>query len=142
MSRITYSFDPDFVGPWVQARSGGTYVPGISTAIGKLVEGELRGGVLYCDFNGANIFMHTAGEGNWVDRKLLWMAFDYPFNQLKVKRVSGVVAASNLQARRFDEHLGFALEATLTDAHPDGDLLLYVMRRDSCRWLQRNKHAL
>jgi RimJ/RimL family protein N-acetyltransferase len=55
--------------------------------------------------------------------------------QLGVKRITGIVAESNLAARKFDEHIGFVLETRLKDAHPQGDLLIYVMTPDQCRWL-------
>lgn len=47
------------------------------------------------------------------------------------------VAASNMRSRKFVEHLGFTLEATLTDACTDGDLILYRMIKNKCRWLTR-----
>ena len=73
---------------------------------------------------------------HWATREFLWMVFHYPFDQLQCKRVSGVVAADNLPARKFNEHLGFTLEATLADAHPQGNLLIYRMMREDCRWLK------
>jgi RimJ/RimL family protein N-acetyltransferase len=43
-------------------------------------------------------------------------------------------------ARRLDEHLGFTHEATLRGAAPDGgDVLLYVMRREDCRFIDKAK---
>lgn len=137
----SFTFDPDIVGPWVTARGGGVYMPGTCSAIGRLDAGELVGGVLYEDYNGANVMAHIAGEGQgWLDREFLWMMFDYPFNQLKVNRITGIVPSSNEAARRFDEHLGFVQEAILKDAHPEGDLIVYRMRRDECRWL-RKRHG-
>jgi RimJ/RimL family protein N-acetyltransferase len=62
--------------------------------------------------------------------------FDYPFNQAKVKRITGLVGEGNIEARKFDEHIGFKLEARLAGAHPTGDLLIYVMRREDCRFLR------
>ena len=53
-----------------------------------------------------------------------------------MKRITGIVASSNEAARKFDEHLGFELEAILLGAHPDGDLLVYKMTADKCRWLK------
>ena len=51
-------------------------------------------------------------------------------------RISGYVNESNEVARRFDEHLGFHEEARLKGAAPDGgDVLLYVMWRDDCRFI-------
>jgi RimJ/RimL family protein N-acetyltransferase len=57
-----------------------------------------------------------------------------------VQRITGLVGEGNAAARRFDEHLGFTLETKLTGAHPTGDLLVYVMWKHDCIWLEKN-HA-
>lgn len=99
--------------------------------------------MLFDNFNGANVNMHVASDGskNWMNREYLWYCFHYPFNQLRVKRITGLVAESNHAARKFDEHIGFELETRLKDAAPDGDLLIYRMTPDTCRWLERKPHG-
>lgn len=122
------------VSHWVGSRMGSTWDGAM--AIGLEQDGELIAGVVYDDFNGANINMHVAATGrNWMTRAYLHFCFWYPFEQLKVKRVTGLVPAVNMAARKFDEHLGFELEARLVKAHPQGDLLVYRMFRSQCRWL-------
>ena len=50
--------------------------------------------------------------------------------------MSGYVDASNTDARRFDEHVGFQEEARLHGAAPDGgDVIIYVMHKKDCRFL-------
>jgi hypothetical protein len=107
--------------------------------IGIEEDGEMLAGVVYDYFNGRNICMHVAAvEGKrWMTREFLWYCFFYPFVQLGCDRVTGLVPESNLDARRFDEHLGFKLETRLQDAHPDGDLLVYKMMKQDCRFLER-----
>lgn len=128
--------DPDVIGPWVCERTGGAYLKGRYSAIGWVADQKLVAGALYENCNGANVFAHIAGDGNWLKRQFLWVIFDYPFNQLKVSRITAPVASTNKKCRRFIEHLGFTHEATLKDAEPDGDLLIYKMTRDECRWLR------
>lgn len=126
----------DYVGPWICARAGGTWVPGRGVTIGLAEGTQLLAGMLYEDCNGANIIMHCAAEGSeWMTREFLWFSFAYPFEQLGVRRVTSPVAATNFKARHFVERLGATLEATLKDAHPTGDLLVYCMRKEDCRWL-------
>lgn len=98
---------------------------------------EIIAGVWFDGFNGANMFIHVAALPGraWLSRKLLSFVFNYAFTQCKVRRLTGLVAATNVAARSFDEHLGFVREACLRDAAPDGDLLVYVMHRSMCRWL-------
>lgn len=127
------------VGPWVAARTGGQWWPG-HTTLGLADGPKLIAGVLYEAFNGASITMSVAAEGrNWLDRRFLWAAFDYPFNQLGCKTVVGLVSSANKRAQRFDEHLGFKLVATLEQAHQEGDMLVYQMLRRDCRWLELGK---
>lgn len=128
--------EPQRVGPWIEAHGGGFYRDG-SQCIGLERDGELIAGVLYDYWNGASIYMHVAANGaHWLDREYLRVCFDYPFRQLGAKVVIGLVPESNKKARRFDEHLGFKLTATIPEGHPDGKLLIYTMRRDECRWLR------
>lgn len=95
--------------------------------------------VVYEGYVGNNVCMHVAAEGkHWLNRQFLYAAFDYPFNQLKVDRVTGCVPDSNEAAKRFDEHLGFKREGLLRRASQDGtDLIVYGMLREECRFLER-----
>ena len=110
-------------------------------AIGVERNGKLTAGVVYDHYNAANICMHIAalpGRRSF-NREFLWIIFDYPFNQLHVKRVTGIVPASNPDAVNFAKGLkGIKLEATLTDAHPDGDMLIYCMFKEKCTYLGIN----
>lgn len=135
MAEIVY--DAERIGPWVCARAGGSWIKDRGTAIGLERDGQLIAGVLYEDFNGANVVMHVAAEtgGRWLTRGYLYRCFHYPFVQLGCKRVTGIVPSSNKRALRFDEHLGFKIEARLVEAHPEGDLLILRMMREHCRWI-------
>lgn len=102
-------------------------------------DGELVAGVLYENWSGPNVWMHVAAVpgSRWLNREFLRYCFHYPFMELGCSRVSGYVEASNEAARRFDEHLGFKPEAVLKGAATDGgDVILYVMWRDECRFLK------
>ena len=130
----------DFVGQWV-AEAAGVAWSNKTTAIGWLSEGQLVCGILYDSFTGASIAMHSrVTNPRKVSREWLWAIFDYPFNQLGVKRVSGLVSTANLKAQRVNEHLGWKRETTLADYFPDGDGIVYIMRREDCRWLDYAKH--
>lgn len=105
--------------------------------ISRSRDGELLGGVIFRGFTGASIAMHVAGFApRWINNNMLWIAFDYPFNQLKVSKVVGEIHSRNRRALDFDLKLGFKEEARIADIYPDGDLLIVSMRRDQCRWLK------
>lgn len=129
----------DEVVRWVAHRTNEYGNFGAAVGIGWARDDRLVAGVVYNEWNGVNLCMHVASDGTrrWLTREFLRVAFDYPFNQAGVRRVTGLVGEGNAEARRFDEHLGFKLETRLTGAHPTGDLLVYVLWRDDCRWLRR-----
>lgn len=94
---------------------------------------------LYTDFSGGNVNMHIASDRSrkWMTKAFLRRSFSYPFEELGVRRVTGLVAASNPDALRFDLHLGFVQEGRMRAASPDGsDLLVLGMLRHECRHLR------
>jgi len=127
---------------WVDAINGGTPDP-CAIGIGLERDGRLIAGVKYDAWNGASICGHVAASSaHWLDCGFLFAAFDYPFNQLHVRKIIGLVDAANARARAFDEHLGFQLEATIHGAAPGGDLLIYTMTREQCRFLDlKDRHG-
>lgn len=130
--------DPARVFAFCKERMPVSLVAGMK-GLGLERDGELVAGVLYEGFNQHNIWMHVAAEPGkkWLNKEFLRYCFHYPFVELGCTRVSGYVEASNADARRFDEHLGFQPEAVLQGAAADGgDVILYVMRRDDCRYLE------
>lgn len=126
--------DKDHIGPWVCERTGGTYEPITSTAIGWEKDGELVAGTLFDMFNGRSICMHVALDKP-ITRTFLKTCFDYVFNQLGVQKAIGLVDSTNDSALRFDSHLGFVEEARIKDAGKSGDLVLLTMNRAQCRWI-------
>jgi hypothetical protein len=127
--------DAERVGPWVCQRAGGTWMKGRGTAIGKLQDGELVAGVLYEDWNGSQVVCHIAGEGNWATRRFLGVIFHYPFVQLKARRITVPVCSTNVRCIALVTRMGFTMEACLAGATPSGDLLLFAMFKDECRFL-------
>ena len=132
-------YDENVIGPWVCQRTGGQYFPDCGArAIGLVRDGNLVAGVLFEHYNGRSIAMHVAGEGrDWMTRDFLMECFRYPFVQLGVHKIIGLVDSSNRDARRLDEHLGFHMEAKIAGAAPRGDLMVYTMTREQCRFLDR-----
>ena len=87
--------------------------------------------------------MHVAGiQPHWINRTLLWVCFDYPFNQLHVKKVFGPVPSYNKTALEFDKHLGFEEETVIEGVYPEGNLVLLSMTREKCRFLDMPPRAL
>ena len=125
-----------FFGPWMAERLDTTWVPGKGSTIGLLTE---RGPVAcgyFESYNGASVICHMVAEGrNWLNRDFLWFFFFYPFEQLGVRKILAPVDSTNTVCRKFITHIGFTLEATLKDACPKGDMLIYSMEKSACKWL-------
>lgn len=131
------SFDAEIVGPWVTERTGGSWSSGRGTAIGKIGEdGQIVAGVLYEDWNQANIVCHIAGVGNWATKQFLNIIFDYPFNQIGAKRITVPVASENEKSINLVLRMGFELECKLRKATPFGDLLLFCMFAEDCKYIK------
>lgn len=106
-------------------------------------KGDLLGGVIYTDYTGASIRVHMAGIGpGWANRELIWMAFDYPFNQLKVQKLLATVQSTNERVLDIDFRLGFTVDCRILNAVPGGDLLILSMSRRDCKWLNLRRPAV
>jgi RimJ/RimL family protein N-acetyltransferase len=129
------------VGHWVCAQLGSIYNEQLSVAFGMERDGELIAGVIFDGYNGGSIHMHVAGKGgHWMTREYARVVFSYAFDEAKVHKILGFVDSENLKARRYDEHLGFVKEAVIEGAGRHGDLIIYSMTREQCRYLG-NKHG-
>lgn len=134
--------DPARVARFVSEQMGiedwGTY-----RAIGLESDGEIVAGVVYDNYTGATIFMHIATlPGHKWTRNFLWFMFYYPFVQLGVKALRGMIPESNAESLSFARGLkGAHLEARLKDAHPDGDMLIYCLPKEDCKYLEIYRNA-
>ena len=133
----------DIAAPFMEmyCESPGAFKVGRALALVELDDdtrsAEMIACVWYEGWNGVNMNIHVAAKPGkrWMTREFLHATFHYPFDLCGAKRLTGLVASNNFAAQRFDEHIGFKLEARLKDAAPGGDLLVYAMFRDECRWL-------
>ena len=106
-------------------------------------EGKLLGGGIYDGFTGTCIFIHQAGfSKRWMSRDLLWVAFDYPFNQLGCYKVCGTIPSTNPELLDINLRLGFTIEAMIGGAYPGGDMLVLSMTREACPWLKLKPRGL
>ena len=122
---------------WVTDRTGGKYYGGSGQGIGLVKDGQLIAGVMYDNYNIQSVQMHVAAMPGrrWMTREYLRLCFVYPFGQLAVKKIIGLVDSTNADALRFDKHLGFVEEAVIREAGKYGDLHILTMTRQQCRFL-------
>lgn len=129
--------DRERVGEWVAERVGQKVEWGGFSAIGQEgPTGALNVGMVLDNITETNATMHVAiADGARLTRTMVHACFDYPFNQLGLSRVTGLVNADNEPALRFDRHLGFENEFVIKDGN-GGDVIQLVMWRDRCRWIE------
>lgn len=113
-------------------------------AIGLESDGELAAAVVFDNRCEANIMMHVASDGSrhWMTPAYMAACFGYAFKQEKVNLIVGLVRADNVEAQRFDEHLGFKKRGQLPQACTDGtDLIVYGMLKSECRYIEGKYNA-
>lgn len=108
-----------------------------------LIDDELRlcAVAVYTDYDEVGVQMHIASDGSrkWMTRAFLRECFAYPFDHCHCRRVTGLVASSNVDALAFDLHLGFKIEGRCREAAPDGsDYVILGMLREECRFLKEH----
>lgn len=126
MRKIVYRNE---VAPWVCRKLSARL--NADEAIGLERDGEMIAGVVYESWNGASFVCHIAVVG-LMTQLYLEAIFHYPFVHCGAKKIFAPIPESNEKSKRFVEKLGFRLEHRSLDAHPDGAILLYSMRRDQC----------
>lgn len=132
-------YDGERIGRWVTEKAGGTW-HAENTGIGIECDGVLVAAIMYDGFTGSSIAMHSrVDDRKKISREWLRQIFDYPFNQLHVRRVSAIVSAANQKAVLINQKLGWILETTLADYFPEADGIVFIMRRENCRWLKGQK---
>lgn len=126
--------------PLIAKAVGLHFNPAVDICIARIKErdGEIitRGGIIIQAFTGASVSLHMAGfDPHWINSNLLWVTFDYPFNQLKIKKILCYIPSKNKRSLAINLRLGFIIEARIADVYPDDELVLTSMTRERCRWL-------
>lgn len=139
-TRVIYG-EEDRLLRWAQERIGVIFRPDAYT-IGLERNGQIAATVVFDTFSETDCCMHIASDGTraWMSKELLLRAFAYPFTQLGLPRVTGLVPADNEDALRFDEHLGFVREGYHPKAGPGGkDLISLGLLRENCRFIPKEQ---
>lgn len=130
--RIT---DGSFVGEWVAENTGGKYHSDSSQAIGLVKDNELIAGVIYENFNQKSLVCHIAITGK-LTTKYLRFIFAYPFNTCGVNKIIAPVSSQNVKSIKLVENMGFTEEGRIRDAAPDGDIIMFTMSKNDCRFIK------
>lgn len=126
------------------------YPQGMYRAIGITnSHGKLIGGLIWHNYHednwGKPMFIEVTlatVDKHWATRHTLRELFQYPFTQLKVRRVQATCHRKAKRVRTALVKLGFQLEGIVRDAHPQGgDAAHYSILRNECKWLKGNNNG-
>ena len=129
-----------FANKWASEKikgSGG--FPEDTGNIALMKNGKIVAVCVYTQYTGTGVMMNIASDGTkrWMTKQFLRACFEWPFNYLKCRRVTGLVRADQPEVMAFDEHLGFKREGIIREGEEDGtDLILYCMLKSECRWIR------
>lgn len=126
--------------PWASERIGVSGFRRDAYTLGLERDGALMAVVVFDTFSATDCNIHIASDGSarWMSKELLLRTFAYPFTQLGLRRITGLVAARNADALRFDLHLGFVQEGVCRQAAEDGgDIIILGMLRSECRFIPK-----
>jgi RimJ/RimL family protein N-acetyltransferase len=121
-------------GHWTAGQTKGKYFEANSQSIGLKQNGEFVAGVIYENWNRRTITCHIAIAGRMTPRYLA-IIFDYPFNVCDVKKIIVPVDSTNLKSINLVEKMGFTEEARIKDGMADGDMILYTLAKNDCKYL-------
>jgi hypothetical protein len=119
---------------WLAARGIDVVPPYVTLA---LSDGDaIRAVALYNNYQQDNIDLSVVTSGPVpLTRAHLRAIFDYPFNQLRVNRVSVRTSAASSEVRKHIRRLGFKPEGKHPKFFGPIAAMSYGMTRENCKWL-------
>jgi len=123
---------------WLEKRVGISF-SSKAKAIAALKEGtdQIMGMVGYDHFTQNSAQAHYALDTPIAWRALAQPSFDYPFMELKLGLLIGMVLSTNTRSLELTEHIGFTPTYRIDDAVAPGvHFVIFEMRREHCRWLK------
>lgn len=133
----TILIDAPGAGSWIMDRCEGVFNPLLDHSFSSHDGAQMLGGIVLGQYLGASMLAHMAGEDkHWCNRELLWLVFDYAFNQLGCIKVLGAVRSDNHRAISVDLRGGWHLETVIGDVYAPGiHMMVMTMTKASCPWL-------
>lgn len=130
-------WDNPGVEKWVAKKVGVSMWLGHYHSVGFYVGGVLKGAAVYDAFTPYECCLHLAIEdGIAVPEFVLRAVFGYPFQQLKLKRLTGLVRADNDAAIQLAKRNGFVEEGRKRWGGGDCDEIVLGLLPEECQWMQ------
>ena len=128
----------------IAQHAGTSFNPQSCISICRHRDDERLGGVIFSHYTGESIAIHSAGfDPYWINRDMLFVTFDYPFNQLGVKRIFGQVPETNGHAQEFNLKVGFKYVTRIEGVFPHNvACMVMCLEREDCRFLKLKPRRL
>lgn len=127
-------FEPkEAINAWVAQQGGGRAPEGTYQAMASVdSKGALTGGIVFYDSNGKNCLANIALSQGKFPKELLRAGLLYAFTQLALRRLTFVISSANIRSQQLVSALGATHEATLREADPEGDSLIFALFPENC----------
>lgn len=125
-------------GELIMRAAGSRFTPVTMEVISRSEGGVLYGGAVYENYTGpgGSCIVHVAGfRKTWMNKDLLWVCYDYPFNQMDCTQMFCQVKSTNAESLALCRGTGWSEVITLEGVFPDADVVIMRMRREECRFL-------
>lgn len=123
---------------WVRQRTPWIDGFGHARAIGIAKDGSLIAGAVFANYRKTNIEVTIAADDpSWCRKGVLAALFGYVFLQLRCRRMTAIIPATNERSLRLCTGLGFTEEGRHPGLFSDGDVGISCgLLRENCRWLK------
>lgn len=122
------------IGEWVALQMGGLFDVEHSQAIGLQRNGELVAGIIYENWNGKSVVCHIAIRGR-ITPEFLSVISQYAYVQCGAHKIIAPASSDNRRSVDMLRKMGFREECRIRNAQPGGDICLFTMTKDSCKYL-------
>lgn len=131
--------DRNRVVSWVlQACYGST--ADVNFAVGVERSGKLVAGFIIYGWNGAHALLTVRVDEPMSTTREWWrLMFAFPFVQLRAKCLRATILATNEKSLDLARNAGMLEEHRMVDARPEGDVIMFLMRPNQCRFLNWKK---
>lgn len=127
---------------WAADRVGkpaGYFAPAV--ALGSEADDHIRAAVIFNREMPFSIYCHivTDGSKTWATPDFMYAICHYPFIHLGKERVTVLVDEHNDVSNEFVLRMGFELESVMVRGGETGDMNVYRMFKQNCRWLEKGE---
>lgn len=110
--------------------------------IGILENKKILGVIVFCDYDGNNIFIHSALDTpRACQKKVIKLMFDYIFKQAGCNRATVTCDNDNNKVKKLIKGLGFEQEGLMKNAMQIDDTYVdaavYGMLKEDCKWVKQ-----